>query len=50
MTFSLAILAVVLSYTWLIERIAPRWATPIAGGAGCSVWPSGERCAAVSGG
>ena len=30
MTFSLAILAVVLSYTWLIEPIAPRWATPIA--------------------
>ena len=30
MTFSLAILAVVLSYTWLIEPIAPRWSTPIA--------------------
>ena len=30
MTFSIAILAVVLSYTWLIEPIAPRWSTPIA--------------------
>jgi len=29
MTFSLAILAVVLSYTWLIEPIAPRWTAPI---------------------
>jgi hypothetical protein len=29
MTFSLAILAVVLSYTWLIEPTAPRWTTPI---------------------
>jgi len=29
MIFSLAILAVVLSYTWLIEPIAPRWSTPI---------------------
>ena len=30
MTFSLAILAVVLGYTWVIEPIAPNWATPIA--------------------
>jgi membrane protease YdiL (CAAX protease family) len=29
MIFSLAILAVVLSYTWLIEPIAPRWSAPI---------------------
>jgi membrane protease YdiL (CAAX protease family) len=29
MIFSLAILAVVFSYTWLIEPIAPRWSTPI---------------------
>jgi hypothetical protein len=29
MTFSLAILAVVLSYTWVIEPIAPRWSTPM---------------------
>jgi membrane protease YdiL (CAAX protease family) len=29
MTFSLAILAVVLSYTWLIEPVAPRWTAPI---------------------
>jgi hypothetical protein len=29
MTFSLAILGVVLSYTWVIEPIAPRWSAPI---------------------
>jgi membrane protease YdiL (CAAX protease family) len=29
MIFSLAILAVVLSYTWLIEPTAPRWTAPI---------------------
>ena len=29
MIFSLAILAVVLAYTWVIEPIAPGWATPI---------------------
>ena len=29
MTFSLAILAVVLAYTWVIDPIAPGWVTPI---------------------
>jgi membrane protease YdiL (CAAX protease family) len=29
MIFSVAILAVVLGYTWLIEPIAPNWGTPI---------------------
>jgi hypothetical protein len=29
MTFSLAILAVVLAYTWVIDPIAPGWVTPV---------------------
>lgn len=29
MTFSLAILAVVLAYTWVIDPIAPAWVTPV---------------------
>ena len=29
MTFSIAILAVVLAYTWVIDPIAPGWVTPI---------------------
>jgi Type II CAAX prenyl endopeptidase Rce1-like len=29
MSFSLAILAIVLAYTWVIDPIAPDWATPI---------------------
>ena len=29
MTFSLAILAVVLGYTWVVEPIVPNWVTPI---------------------
>ena len=29
MSFSLAILAIVLTYTWVIDPIAPDWVTPI---------------------
>ena len=29
MTFSIAIVAIVLGYTWVIDPIAPAWATPI---------------------
>ena len=49
MTFSLAILAVVLSYTWLIEPIAPRWSTPIAGGAGVGPGDLARGAAAATG-
>jgi membrane protease YdiL (CAAX protease family) len=30
MTFTVAILAVVLGYTWIVDPIAPNWGTPIA--------------------
>ena len=29
MTFSLAILAIVLAYTWVVDPIAPAWVTPV---------------------